>query len=192
MTPSSYVRISRGGLSISATKCSRRLPRARKARRLRTSPARRARTFSPRRRLAMPLGRVATTSSAPAKVWSCAETTARIACSEFQKEKFTDVFWLQVNSPEGDVLFHFEKGQDTLRISRSEFGIGGSLDNSELLNDSGGHNATMSNPQLIYDQQDKIPLVQCRRHRWDRCGQGGQIFRRRSKFSLPWRFRPRS
>jgi Ca2+-binding RTX toxin-like protein len=71
-------------------------------------------------------------------------------------QKYHDVFWLQdPGSGKGDVALHFDTQQDDLRIVGGDFGIGGSLDGSELVNRSNGHAASLAKAQLIYDQGDK-------------------------------------
>jgi len=83
--------------------------------------------------------------------------------------KHKDVFWLQALDAEGDKIFKF-KGKDKLKIDGSDFGLGGSLDGSELVNRSSGHAATAAKDQLIYDQSTKTLWLD-----HDGTGPGGAI-----------------
>jgi Ca2+-binding RTX toxin-like protein len=87
-----------------------------------------------------------------------------------------DVFWLQDLDATGDQLYKFKSGQDKLRIDGSDFGIGGSLDGSELVNDSNGHDATEAKAQLIYDQASSSLWL-------DADGTGGQAGIRIASFN---------
>ena len=87
-----------------------------------------------------------------------------------------DVFWLQNLDATGDQLYKFSGGQDNLRIDGSAFGLGGSLDGNELVNDSNGHDATEAQAQLIYDQASGTLWL-------DADGTGGQAAIRIASFN---------
>jgi len=64
------------------------------------------------------------------------------------KDMYVDTFWLELNKG-GDEIGGFTDGQDIIRISGKEFGIG-TLLNSDELYTQGNSDATGTNAQFIY------------------------------------------